>query len=141
MLASGDDETLELEVAKILIIKTSTVLIDMPYIAGELAHWPSKSQLASLLRKAGFQVSVGSYSIRLQDCEHIAFQEYGGDLGDPQIEADAESIDDLLRDAKRVSDALTANRIRHRFEIYADDHRLIGYMHYDWPAPDSVTQG
>ena len=105
----------------------------MPYVAGELDRWPSKRQMASLLRKAGFQVLVGSYSIRLQDCEHFCFQEYGGDLDDPQIDADASSAEELIRDTTRVSIAVLANHIRHRVEIYDDNDHLIDYLHHEWP--------
>jgi hypothetical protein len=107
------------------------------YIAGELAQWPKKRQLASLLREAGLQVQVGDYSIRVLNCSHFVFQHYGGDLGDPQIEADADTVAELTRDAKLVSDALAAHGIRHRFEIYVQGGSLAGYLHYDWPAPES----
>jgi hypothetical protein len=108
------------------------------HIAGQLASWPPKDEMASILRRAGLSVTVGQYSIRLDDCEHFVFQEYGGDLGDPSIDADADSSDHLLRDASRVSRALAEANIRHRFEIYDHNDVLAGYLHHDWPI-DPVT--
>jgi hypothetical protein len=104
------------------------------WIAGELATWPSKRRMASILRDAGLKVDVGQYDIRVEDCSHFAFEEYGGDLGDPQIEADAESLEKMLREGELVSDALVRAGIRHRFEIYnGRQPELVGYLHHDWP--------
>ena len=90
--------------------------------------------MATLLRSAGFDVYVGRYSIRLKDCEDFALQEYGGDLGDPQFDVVATSLDRMLDDAGRFSAALTAAGIRHSLELYADDSDdLVGYLHHDWP--------
>lgn len=105
------------------------------WIAGELAEWPPKSELAQILGEAGLDVTVGLYSIqvKLSGNACFAFEEYGGDLGDPVIDADADSAEELLREARLVSDALTRAKLRHRFEIY--DHRpdMAGYLHYEWP--------
>ena len=102
-------------------------------LAGEISDWPEKTEMARLLRKAGFQVTVGRFSIRLDDFDHFAFREYGGDLGDPCITADNESLDALLAFSGRVSQALSANSIRHRFEIYDGNENLAGYFHHSWP--------
>lgn len=107
------------------------------HIYGELSDWPSKRGMARLLKKAGFRVSVGNYSVRLEDCEHFIFQHYGGDLGDPVIDADANSAADLIRDARRVSKAFADVGIRHRFEIYDWQDRMIDYLHFDWPLEDT----
>jgi|GEM_PF-952770 len=100
---------------------------------GQLETWPSKTEMATLMEAARFSVQVGQYSIRLRDCEHFVFQEYGGDLGDPQFDADASSLEKMLEDGGRVSAALAAAGIRHRFEKYNDSDELIGYLHHRWP--------
>ena len=89
--------------------------------------------LAAILRAAGLRVQVGRYSVRVQDCAHFVFQEYGGDLGDPTIEADADSVEDMMIEGRLVSDALARAGIRHRFEIYDDRDELAGYLHHEWP--------
>lgn len=76
---------------------------------------------------------VGRYSIRLEDCEHFVFQEYGGDFGDPQIDADASTLEKMTADAERVSAALASEDIRHRFEIYDNNDAMVGYIHHRWP--------
>jgi len=108
-------------------------------LCGELAKWPDKDQMASILLAAGLRISVGRYSIRLDDFSHFGFQEYGGDLGDPQIEADAESAEELASDAKRVSDVLADAGLVHRFEIYDDNHNeMLHYFHHGWPLDNNA---
>jgi len=102
-------------------------------IAGQLSQWPSKAEMAHILQSFGLEVSVGTYSIRIKDCDHFVFREYGGDLGDPSIDADAETLERMLVDAGRVSQALAAADLRHRFEIYDDADETVGYLHHLWP--------
>ena len=105
-------------------------------IAAELATWPSKDQMAALLREAGLRVTVGRYSVRVEDCSSFTFEEYGGDLGDPQVVADAATVDEMLRDGRLVSDVLARAGLRHRFEVYDDERVLRGYLHFNWPLPE-----
>jgi hypothetical protein len=108
------------------------------YIAGQLVSWPTKERMAALLRDAGLHVHVGRYSIRIDDCSHFTFQQYGGDLGDPSIEADAHSVEEMMREGKLVSDALAHAGIKHRFEIYNDRDELSGYLHDEWPLEENT---
>lgn len=89
--------------------------------------------MAAILRSAGVAVTVGRYSIRVDDCNHFVFQEYGGDLGDPCLDADADALDEMLRDAGLVSAALAAAEIQHRFEVYDNSDEMVGYIHHKWP--------
>ena len=100
---------------------------------GELATWPTMERMAAILSNAGLHVQVGRYSIRVQDCSHFVFREYGGDLGDPVITADSDTVEDMISEAKLVSDALARAGIRHRFEILDDKDQLSGYLHHEWP--------
>lgn len=100
---------------------------------GQIDGWPSKAEMTSLMQSAGFSVYVGRYSIRLQDCEHFVIDQYGGDLGDPQFDADASSLERMLDDGVRVSAALASADIRHRFELYNECDELVGYLHHRWP--------
>ena len=103
------------------------------HIAGELSAWPDKERMAAILRDAGLRVCVGRYSVRVEDCSHFVIQEYGSDLGEPGIDADAASLDEMTRDGKLVSGALARAGIRHRFELYAAADEMVGYLHHDWP--------
>jgi hypothetical protein len=103
-------------------------------LAGELESWPSKEGMAAILRSAGLEVTVGMYSVRVEGHSHFKFQEYGGDLGDPVIDADAETVAELLATARLVSEALSRAGVVHRFELYDDyNDRLAGYLHHGWP--------
>ncbi len=103
------------------------------YLSGELREWPDKQRMVSILRAAGLRFTVGRYSIRFDDLTDFIFQEYGGDLGKPRIEANGNTPDLLQQEASRVSAALAAARIAHRFEIYSDRGEMLHYLHYDWP--------
>jgi hypothetical protein len=107
-------------------------------LSGALARWPDKQEMAAILRRAGLNISVGVYSVSVNDCNHFVFQQYGGDLGEPAIDADAESATDMLHDGKLVSDALSMEGIRHRFEIYDYRSRMVGYLHYNWPIEEPL---
>ena len=102
-------------------------------LCGEIDEWPRKFEMARIMRDAGLKVNVGQYSVRLDNCEHFVFQHYGGDICDPIVEADGSNLEIMTRDARRVSDALTAKNIRHRFELYDDSGEMVGYIHHDWP--------
>ena len=104
----------------------------------EIDDWPSKAVMADLLLRSGFDITVGTYSIRMNDFSHFVFREFGGDLGLPCITADDESLDALLEFSARVSEALGKNNVRHRFEIYDASERLAGYFHHDWPQEIDV---
>jgi len=104
------------------------------HIAGDLAKWPTMSKMCAILRNAGLTIGVGRYSIRVQNCSHFVFQQYGGDLGDPVIDADADTVDRLIHDATLVSKALAAAKLKHRFEIYNSNNALSAYVHFAWPA-------
>ena len=107
---------------------------DFATLAGQLSTWPSQAQMAQVLLAAGLSLYVGRYSIRVEDCEHFSFEQFGGDLGDPCIGADAETAERMTQDAQVVSSALAAARIRHRFEVYDGNNNLAAYVHYEWPA-------
>jgi hypothetical protein len=101
-------------------------------IAGEV-DWQPEWRMADILRAAGLRVDVGKYSIRIEDCEHFVFQEYGGDICEPCVDADSESVDRLIREAEVVSRALAKGDVRHRFEVIDDNDLEVAYFHHDWP--------
>jgi hypothetical protein len=106
---------------------------------GELKRWPTKRRMAGLFRNAGLNVSVGRYSIRIEDFDDFAIEEYGGDLGEPQFVADCHSLPKLMEQAGKVSAALANAEIRHRFEIYNVSKQLVAYLHHDWPLSASPS--
>lgn len=114
------------------MVDTSAIL------SGSLLNWPSKDGLASILREAGLRVYVGRYSIRVEDCSHFSFEHYAGDLGDPQIDADADSAPAMIRDGKLVSDVLAKARLVHRFEVYDHRDEMVAYLHFGWPQMEDA---
>ena len=107
------------------------------HLSGELASWPTKERLAKILCDGGLKVYVGRYSIRVENCSRFIFQEYGGDLGDPQIDAEADTVEEMILDGRLVSNALARAGLVHRFEIYQDDDsEMAGYLHHKWPLEE-----
>jgi hypothetical protein len=104
-------------------------------VEGELSPWASKERLAEVLRAGGLRVYVGPYSVRVEDCSHFQFEHYGGDLGAPHIDAEADSVEQMQREAAMVSVALARAGLRHRFEILDGHGNEIAHLHHDWPAP------
>src|SRR5689334_26053 len=95
---------------------------------GTLEPWPSKQALADILRGAGLSIHVGRFSVSIGNCGHFKFQNYGGDLGDPTISADAETLEALIADGQRVSAALAAADVRHWFEVYDNSSNVVAYL-------------
>lgn len=104
------------------------------WIAGQLSRWPSKFEMAKLLRDAGLTVRVGQFSITINDCEHFSFEHYAGDF-DPCIEANAGTIDQMRHDAQLVSRALAMAGIGHNFEMYDETDAMVDLLQHDWPPP------
>lgn len=89
--------------------------------------------MVALLERGGLNAHEGRYSIRVGQCQHFVFQQYGGDISEPVIDADAETLERMLADAALVSRALTLAHVRHRLEVYGPDDELAGYLHHEWP--------
>lgn len=94
--------------------------------------------MATILREGGLDVYVGPYSVRILKSVgwSFSFQSYGGDLGSPVIAADAVSQEIMIHGGALVSNALTAAGVRHRFEVYDTNSRLVAYLHHKWPQFD-----
>ena len=102
-------------------------------LSAGIEGWPSKEEMCRILESENLSLNVGKYSIRIIEFDSFVFREYGGDLGDPCITAEAESTEELIRQSKIVSQALSKEDIRHRFEIYGTDEGLVLYLHHKWP--------
>jgi hypothetical protein len=93
--------------------------------------------MARALVDGGLTITNGVYKIRVNECECFSFETYGGDISDPSIFAEADSVEQSLRDATLVSQALAKAGIRHRFEVHTcpddDDGEFVAYLHFDWP--------
>ena len=98
---------------------------------GDLINWPTKDEMAALLEKAGLNVNVGVYAIRVQDCTHFVFREFGGDIDNPCITAYAEDVKKMIEDATLVSNALKLSNICHSFEIYDENDEFVQKIEFN----------
>lgn len=103
---------------------------------GQLRNWPTKEVMAELLKRAGFQVYVGRYKIRIEDFDYFIIQQYGEDLGDPQFDTEADSADEMVQIAMQVSEVFREAGLTHRFEIYDEHDNQVVYLHYQWPEAE-----
>ena len=107
-------------------------------LSGQLEKWPTKSEMAELLISCGISVNVGKYAIRLQKFDHFVFQEYDFNGSMPSIDADAETKEQMLKEASQVSKCLSKAKLKHRFEVYDGNDEIVGYYHYEWPNENSA---
>jgi hypothetical protein len=103
------------------------------FIAAEFRQWPTKERMAQILREAGLRITTGRYSVSVEGDARILFEEYGGDLGDPTVDAHADSAAQLLNAIGKISDALSRAKVVHAFTVYDEHDSVIGYFHYEWP--------
>ena len=92
-------------------------------------QWPFN--LAEALHAQGLEVDQNIWRLRILDCSHFKF-EFGTDGA--LLVADEDTPEQMLRDARLVSEALQRAGFRHRFEVYSDSLE-IAYLHHDWPRP------
>lgn len=93
-------------------------------LAATIENWPSKTELAAMLQAAGIGCTVGAHAIRLQEHPAFVFRDLDGPAP-PTISGDHDSAAALASLAQRVSAALSANAIRHRFEVYDGDGKQV----------------
>jgi hypothetical protein len=110
-------------------------------LAGQVMTSLTPAELTPALRSAGLRAtltesrgegpSVWLDAVGDADCSIQPYEpgEYlvcdaGGELG---------ALDDL---ARSLSAALTGMGIRHRLEVYDEDHDMSSYLHHDWPLSD-----
>jgi hypothetical protein len=107
-------------------------------MCGDIITRLSLRRLAKLLRAGNLPAEVreschyqGGRYIRVTDVgdfklERISSNEY-------LARADMETVEQLLSAALRTSDILTSQRIKHGFELYDEQEKLVYYLHYQWP--------
>ena len=86
---------------------------------------------ARIFDHAGWHTNVGRYSVRVS-----------GPLGDYKFVYNGgeyfleDGIDaaDVLAAARSLSALLSSHGLRHRFEIYEENDRLVLYLHHNWPC-------
>ncbi|MEH6417069.1 hypothetical protein [Pseudomonas sp. CGJS7] len=109
------------------------------FVQGYCDPWPSKQDMRRLLSAHGLEVTEGDYALNVWiEGRRFRFQLYGGDIGEPEVEADDHDWRRLLADAEHVSAALTAAGLSHRFEVWEKgDGNEVGSVHHRMPeAPD-----
>lgn len=102
-------------------------------LAAEIFNWPSKAQLKCIFENDGYMVREGKYSISLGEVDQFVFRTLENDLNSGTISADHTSMKELVAFAGRVSRTLAKAKVKHRFEVYSVEGKLVAYVHHDWP--------
>ena len=97
---------------------------------GQLGFRTAPADLASSLIANGVNAGWNKFCVDVTDCSHFKFQFNGGHA---DVDADADTLEEMVADAKLVSTALTAAGIQHRFEVHNHRDELITQFHYEWP--------
>jgi hypothetical protein len=107
-------------------------------LAGEIQTDLRMRAFAGQLAKAGVRGEVresshyvGGNYVRVYAGADFTFERVAA--GEYLARGDAESEGQMFEAASRVSKALIDLGIRHRFEVYDAQSRLIHYLHYLWP--------
>ncbi|MGO4261589.1 hypothetical protein [Lysobacter sp. TAB13] len=105
------------------------------YLYAYCDPWPSKQDMLRILQADGLEVEERPYAVQAWiDGRRFRFQLYGGDIDDPELDADDHDLQRLLTHAGLVSAALTAAGVRHRFEAWEKgDGGLVGCVHHRMP--------
>lgn len=93
-------------------------------VAGTIENWPSKDELVGILSDAGIDTVVGEHAVKLRACSSFVFRDFDG-AATPSITAVHDSVHALKDMAGKVSGALAKHAIRHQFEVYDDDGKLV----------------
>ena len=107
-----------------------------PIAFGVLPLKVSVSELRAVLRSCGLTPSEGdTHHVSVAECSHFMFREDG--KGSYLVSGDATSLEELLHDTSRVSEALSRSRVRHSFEVYDSGDRLVRI--YSFPSQGGLA--
>ncbi|MBT2322928.1 hypothetical protein J7E62_11285 [Variovorax paradoxus] len=96
---------------------------------GSLPALRTVTELRSLIAECGLTASQGdSHQVSVGECSHFVFREDGH--GSFILTADAENVDAMMADARRVSSAFAAHNVEHLFEVYGPNEALAGTFRY-----------
>ena len=102
-------------------------------LAAEISNWPPKAELSNMFRGAGYIVSEGKFSVRLEGIDNFVFRELDDDLRSGSVSADHRSTEEFIAFCRLVSKTLAESEVKHRFEVYSKTKDLAAYLHHDWP--------
>jgi len=96
---------------------------------GQVHFSGSPDEFSRVLALQGLRAEPGRFAVRVRDCSHFVLQSaqpVGYDL-----DADADSEEEMLRDVERVSRALSAASVNHTFEVCGPDKGIVRSFGYD----------
>lgn len=98
-----------------LSMKTSSCWITI----GQVHFSGSPDELSRVMASQGLKAESGRFAVRIRDCSHFVLQ--FAEAASYDLDADADSEQEMLRDAELVSQRLSAASVRHEFEVCGPD--------------------
>ncbi|WP_196141211.1 hypothetical protein, partial [Aliikangiella sp. G2MR2-5] len=95
---------------------------DYPVLLGNIFGVKHPIDLERLLSKHGVHSESNQYSLRISEYDYFKVE---FDHGINQIFSDADTIEELINRARRISEILTLEQIQHGFEIYDDSGDIL----------------
>jgi hypothetical protein len=111
---------------------------DRAQLNGELDSGANLSRIADKVRPTGMSIQIresthyteGRYLLVEMDNVEFRFERISST--ECLVSGESDRVDQLSEAAIRLSQTFAASDVRHRFEIYDGDNRLLGYLHHRW---------
>lgn len=89
----------------------------------------SIAELRSLLARCGLTPSTDdTHHVSVKECSYFVFRQT--DRKEFLVSGDADTLEEMLTDARLVSGALSKSQVHHRFEVYDESDNLAAEFRY-----------
>ena len=113
--------------------------LDTPLPVADVAAMLRGATIAAKLRESS-HFTGGAY-IRIRENGRVHMTVERTSAGDYVVRGDADRGEELDAVARRVSGILALIGVRHRFELYSDDERMVAYLDHAWPLGEGSAEG
>jgi hypothetical protein len=94
-------------------------------IYGHFPEMHRRLALGDALTRQGLKVSVNRYCVRVLSCSHFILEVTNGNVS---LDADAETVEEAIDNARLVSTALANEQIRHQFTVMDEnDEEVVSF--------------
>ena len=94
------------------------------HVAGFIEFSGTITDLRTMIREAGLTPSeADTHHVHIREFSHVMLREYS--KTEYMIEADANTLDEMVEDMERFSSALSVKKIGYSYEIYDFSNELV----------------
>ena len=88
---------------------------EYPTMVGNIIGVKTPAAMANILAKHGINATYNEYCVRVIDFDYFKIE---FDKGISQVFSDADEPEELIAQARTISEALTSEKVQYEFEIY-----------------------